>query len=193
MVRDTAQKMLIENISAADDVWVVSRGAGENLRGMGFKGRYTVMENGVDFPRGGVPAEEARKIDALHGIPENVPVYLFVGRMMWYKGIRLIMDALQTVREKGHDFRMIFIGDGAEKEEMIRYGEEKGLADRLVFAGAVRYQRDRRQRSGSLRARQRSREGKLCGGRHRGRGDRASGGGRRRFRCGDHNAVRRRP
>ena len=31
--------------------WVVSRGAGENLRSLGYEGAYTVMENGVDVPR----------------------------------------------------------------------------------------------------------------------------------------------
>ena len=137
VVRDAARVLLIENIAAADDVWVVSRGAGENLVSMGFEGRYTVMENGVDFPRGGVSPEEAERIDALHDLPAGVPVYLFVGRMMWYKGVRLILDALKRIREEGNDFRMIFIGDGAEKEEMIRYGEEAGLSDRLIFTGAV--------------------------------------------------------
>ena len=58
--------------------------------------------------------------------------------MMWYKGVRLILDALKKLREEHLDFRMILIGDGAEKEEMIRYGEESGLSDRLIFTGAVR-------------------------------------------------------
>ena len=62
VVRDAARVLLIENIAAADDVWVVSRGAGENLGSMGYEGEYTVMENGVDFPRGGVSPEEAAKI-----------------------------------------------------------------------------------------------------------------------------------
>ncbi len=138
VVRDAARKLLIENIAAADDVWVVSRGAGENLLGMGFNGRYTVMENGVDFPKGGVTAEETDRLDQICRLPKDVPVYLFVGRMMWYKGVRLILDALKKLREEHLDFRMILIGDGAEKEEMIRYGEESGLSDRLIFTGAVR-------------------------------------------------------
>ena len=137
VVRDAARRLLIENISAADDVWVVSRGAGENLHGMGFAGRYTVMENGVDFPRGGVSAEKAAGIDVAHGLPADVPVYLFVGRMMWYKGVRLILDALKSLRDSGREFRMFFIGDGAEKEEIVRYAEELGLSDRLIFTGAV--------------------------------------------------------
>lgn len=137
-IREAARRLLIDNISAADDVWVVSRGAGENLLGMGFNGRYTVMENGVDFPYGGVEREDARKLDDLHGLPEGVPVFLFVGRMMWYKGVRLILDALKTIRDRGGDFRMILIGDGAEREDMEKYGEEIGLSSRLIFTGAIR-------------------------------------------------------
>ena len=43
---------MVRNIEACDEVWTVSHGAGENLRSLGFRGEYRVMENGVDFPRG---------------------------------------------------------------------------------------------------------------------------------------------
>ena len=76
----------MENISACDEVWTVSNGAGENLCKLGYKGRYTVMPNGVDFPRGRV--DDALIAKATRGVdlPAGVPVFLFVGRMMWYKG-----------------------------------------------------------------------------------------------------------
>ena len=40
---------MVDNIQACDEVWVVSRGAGENLRELGYRGDYRVMPNGVDF------------------------------------------------------------------------------------------------------------------------------------------------
>lgn len=47
----------MQNIASCDEVWVVSRGAGENLRSLGYEGDYIVMENGVDVPRGRVSDE----------------------------------------------------------------------------------------------------------------------------------------
>ena len=44
-------RTLVDNISACDEVWVVSSGAGENLVSLGYEGRYRVMPNGVDFAK----------------------------------------------------------------------------------------------------------------------------------------------
>ena len=52
LLQEASIKVIVNNIEACDEVWVVSEGAGENLRSLGYKGDYIVMENGVDFPRG---------------------------------------------------------------------------------------------------------------------------------------------
>ena len=46
-----------------------------------------------------------------------MPVYLFIGRIMWYKGLRLLADGLAKLRAAGRDFRMVFIGDGQDRPE----------------------------------------------------------------------------
>ena len=138
LIQAAAARALVDNIAACDEVWVVSRGAGENLRSLGYRGEYVVMENGVDFPRGPAGREQ---VDALRGelaIPEGVPVYLFVGRMMWYKGIRIILEALAALRRGGRDFRMVFVGDGSEREEMETAAGELGIARQCTFTGAIR-------------------------------------------------------
>ena len=56
LLQESAIRALVQNVNACDEVWVVSRGAGENLRSLGYEGAYTVMENGVDVPRGRVSA-----------------------------------------------------------------------------------------------------------------------------------------
>ena len=66
----------------------------ENLRSLGFRGEYRVMENGVDFPRGRATEAEIAAITQRHHLPQDRPVFLFIGRMRWYKGIRLILDGL---------------------------------------------------------------------------------------------------
>ena len=57
LLQESALYVLASNISACDEVWVVSHGAGENLRSIGYQGDYQVMENGVDMPRGRVSEE----------------------------------------------------------------------------------------------------------------------------------------
>lgn len=138
LLQAAAIRLLVRNIEASDEVWVVSRGAGENLKSLGYQGDYVVMENGVDFPRGPAPAEETAALRLRLGIPPETPVYLFVGRLMWYKGVRIILEALRDYREAGGDFRMLLVGEGAEGAEMEALSRRLGLEDRCLFLGAER-------------------------------------------------------
>ena len=137
LLQQTAIRLLVDNISACDEVWVVSRGAGEHLRSLGYAGDYIVMENGVDFPRGPVSNDRCSALRKELGLPEQVPVYLFVGRMMWYKGVHIILDALAALRQSGRDFRMLMVGDGMERQEMEQKAAQLRLDDICIFTGAV--------------------------------------------------------
>ncbi|MCR5126925.1 MAG: glycosyltransferase, partial [Lachnospiraceae bacterium] len=126
-------KVMVNNISACDEIWVVSEGAGKNLNELAkmvklpeFECR--VMPNGVDFPKGKVDADKVREVTGKYDLPEGVPVFLFVGRMMKYKGLPLIIDALRGLSAYGIDYRMIFIGGGLDAEEMQTRARDYGIA-----------------------------------------------------------------
>ena len=137
LLQESAIRALVQNVSSCDEVWVVSRGAGEDLRSLGYEGDYIVMENGVDVPRGRVSDEAVAAAADGYDLPHDVPVFLFVGRLMWYKGIRIILDALKTLREQDVDFRMVFVGDGADGAAIRAYAQELRLSDRCFFTGAI--------------------------------------------------------
>ena len=137
LLQESALYVLASNISACDEVWVVSRGAGENLRSLGYEGTYTVMENGVDVPRGRVSAAAVAAATAGYDLPDGVPLFLFVGRLMWYKGLHIILDALRALREQGQDFRMVFIGAGGDEKEVRAEVETLRLSDRCFFTGSI--------------------------------------------------------
>ncbi len=138
LIQEEAARILVQNISACDEVWTVSRGAGENLRKLGYEGDYLVMPNGVDFPRGRVDEQAVREATQDYDLPASLPVFLFVGRMMWYKGIRIILDALKTLDEEGLDFRMVFVGGGTDKEEITAYCSSLGLDGKVLFTPPIR-------------------------------------------------------
>lgn len=137
LMQEEAKKILVQNISACDEVWTVSRGAGENLRKLGYEGDYIVMPNGVDFPRGRVSDALIAEVTQGVELPEGVPVLLFVGRMMWYKGIRIILDALKQLDEDGVDFRMVFIGGGTDRDEIVEYAASLDLMNKVYFCQSI--------------------------------------------------------
>ena len=139
-------KAMVSNIEACDDVWVVSRGAGESLKALGYSGDYRVANNGVDFAKGRVDKDTVARVTADYDLPEGVPVFLFVGRMMTYKGIPIILDALHALSEEGMDFRMVFVGKGPDMDLFKQRASElglmgEGLRDKVIFTGPV-YDRD---------------------------------------------------
>jgi len=136
-VAEETIRAMVANIEACDEVWVVSRGAGENLKSLGYRGDYQVMNNGVDFARGRVDEATVARVTGGYDLPAGAPVLLFVGRMMTYKGLPLILDALKLLAEGGQDFRMVFIGKGPDKEKMEQRARELGLQSRCIFVGPV--------------------------------------------------------
>ena len=137
-LREGAARILVQNISACDEVWTVSGGAGDNLRKLGYQGEYRVMPNGVDFPRGRVDESLIEEVTAEFDLPAGLPVFLFVGRMMWYKGIRIILDALKTLADAGRDFRMVFVGGGIDKNEIVACADSLGLTGKVLFSDPIR-------------------------------------------------------
>lgn len=137
ILKKEAIKAMISNIEACDDVWVVSEGAGENLRSLGYEGELRVMPNGVDFPKGRASEEAVKEINAAYDLPTGVPMFLFVGRLMKYKGLPIIIDAMKKLDQNGIDYRMVFVGGGADAEEMQGLVREYGIESKVIFTGPV--------------------------------------------------------
>jgi len=138
ILQAAARKFIVSNIKACDEVWAVSKGSGENLKSLGYNGDYLVMDNGVDFPKGRADESLIDELSSSLELQPDIPVFLFVGRMMWYKGVRLILDGLREAKEAGVSFRMVFVGGGGDFDDVTRYAVSLGLHDDCIFTGPVR-------------------------------------------------------
>lgn len=136
--REIAIKGLVENVSACDELWTVSKGAGESIKALGYRGDYVVMENGVDIPRQRASDSQMIEVTKGYDLPKDIPTFLFVGRMMWYKGIKIIVDALAALNSQGIDFRMVMIGSGADEKEIKAYVAKTKLNNKVFFTGSVK-------------------------------------------------------
>lgn len=130
-------KFIVGNISHMDEVWVVSSGAGQNLRSLGYKGAYRVMPNGTDFEKRRSPDDVVAALKKKHGICDDELVFLFVGRMMWYKNIGLIVDTMKRLKNQGVRFKTILVGNGDDLFAIKQYVDQLELSDCFIFTGAV--------------------------------------------------------
>ena len=137
---EIARNFVVNNIVSADEVWVVSQGAGKNLYELGYRGSYKIMPNGTDLKRGDAPKESMDEIRRIYRLSDEL-VFLFVGRMMWYKNLKIIMDALKIVDEAGINFKAFFVGDGGDRPAAVQYSKNIKIDNKVVFTGAV-YERE---------------------------------------------------
>lgn len=137
LIKRRAYGMLLNNIKCADEVWITSEGTADSLRKVGYEGDYVVMPNGCDLPKVSITEVERDMIRRKHNLPNNIPIFIFVGRMMWYKNIRLILDSLAMFKSQDRDFRMLMLGMGPDENAIKKYTRKIGLDDKVIYTGQL--------------------------------------------------------
>lgn len=66
---------------------------------------------------------------------------LYVGRLEDYKGVRLLLQAWESVARANPEAHLKLIGEGAQRREYERWVEARGLQYRVTFAGKLPYER----------------------------------------------------
>jgi len=140
---DKQSRRRIQALRAADAIIVVSRFTQRivsELIGPTAATRVTLLENGVDTQRF-TPAPKCTQLQALYGLTGHF-VFVSVCRLLEKKGIDNALRAFASL-EPGHagshdrDSRYLIVGTGPYEPELRRLAVELGVADRVVFAGAV--------------------------------------------------------
>lgn len=137
-----AKKFVMHNINLADEVWTVTDGAGKWLQQTGYNKDYIVMQNGTDFPKGIAEESEIQELKRIYNIKSDEIILLFVGRMMWYKNVKLILDTISEVLKSNIKFRAFMVGDGTDRPAIEKYADELGLKSHVIFTGAI-YDREK--------------------------------------------------
>lgn len=110
--------------SRADLVIAPSKYFGRIVEGWGVdRNRLRVIYNGIDLD---IDVEE----------PGNVPkgrIAVTVGRLTPWKGIKKLIQLMEEVP----DWTLVVVGDGPQRQELKREALALGVAQRVLFVGAV--------------------------------------------------------
>lgn len=90
----------------------------------------TVIHNGVDTERF---SPDARR-EGLLEFPADARLIVSVGRLVGWKGIHVIIEALSGLPDHVH---YLVIGDGTERPRLERLARELGVAGRVHFVGRI--------------------------------------------------------
>jgi 1,2-diacylglycerol 3-alpha-glucosyltransferase len=139
MVADFLVNFTLHFYNSADLVLVPNKATGQTLLDYGFKGAYEVMPNGTDMAVPGKSEMTGYRYKGMEKIKTRSGefVMLFVGQHKWEKNIRMIIESLKIVKESGHSFKMVFVGEGYALTEMKKLVSNYNLQDYVVFFGVI--------------------------------------------------------
>jgi len=119
-------------------ITAVSRGVRESLhRVEGFNPQgIQVIYNGIDLERYGPrSAESDRAARRRLGLPGAAPVIGTVGRLDPVKDHPLLLAAFRRVRDMCTGAHLVIVGDGPERERLVRLADAMGMAGAVSFLG----------------------------------------------------------
>ena len=106
-----------------------------------FDAKVRVVPKGIDPGRFGVTGDLARATpgtdDPWAAVQPPVKRLFFVGRLVPYKGLPLLLEAVDRLRKRGVDLRLWIAGRGPEEPRLRAQIERSGLADIVRMLGFV--------------------------------------------------------
>lgn len=96
--------------------------------------RYSpeIIPNTVDADRFD-PKNDGSAIRDKHGIASDEPTVLFVGRIVWHKGIEYILEASTIMKET----KFLVVGSGENLKKYKAKAKAMGVGDRVIFTGRL--------------------------------------------------------
>lgn len=122
----------------ATHVVVISAGLKRDLETRGVPAsRITVVGNGVDVSRHPAVTTMDGSVRAGFGFPPSAFVLGYIGTLLSYESLDVLVDAVATLRPSLPELRLIVVGDGPARAELERQSERLGLGDRVRFTGRL--------------------------------------------------------
>ncbi len=121
----------------ADRVVTVSYAMKDELVGLGFPAeKIRVSYNGVDPQKYSMNQVSAKKIGELrrrYGIKDDDLMILFVGRLVWIKGVDKLILAMPQVLKKIPNAKLVVVGLGDMQHALQKLVQDLNLQDKVKF------------------------------------------------------------
>jgi len=122
---------------SADLVVTVSNSMKEELIELGFPAeKIRVVYNGVDpqkYSREAVSEEKIQEVRQRYWLKNNDVMILFLGRLVWVKGVDKLVAAMPHVLQKIPNAKLVIVGLGEMREYLERMVQNLKLQDVVKF------------------------------------------------------------
>lgn len=139
---ESISNMLTKNITKvfnkSTEVWTMHSKVADALISYGYKGTFCYMPNATDYKIPENPNSLRHLINDKYNLKDDDLVFLFVGRLVNQKNIQFIIDSLDILNKKGFDFKMFFVGEGPDKDELLSHINETNLQEKVILTGLIK-------------------------------------------------------
>ena len=119
----------------ANRYWACSQQAGRFMFPKSTYKDIELINNAVDFQKF-FPDEESRKdVRRDFNIDDSTVVVGHVARMCEVKNQGFLLSAFANVKKQNSDSKLLFVGDGELKDELLMKAERLNITDSVIFTG----------------------------------------------------------
>ncbi len=137
MVSFYNNRLLEKILSAAKAIIVPSRNFARESRFLGrHSKKITVIPNGVDVTKFELSYSKEKCRQKLN-LPLDQKIMLFVGNLIEYKGIDVLLHSMSMIVKKAKKTRLLLVGDGKIRHELEELSVQLGLGKSVKFVGFV--------------------------------------------------------
>ncbi len=138
-LRALARRFSRRQCNALDAVIVPSTAMRQRLEAYGVTAPLHVLPTGI--PMAQFAGGNGQDFRLRHGIPEDRPLALFVGRVAHEKNIGFLLEAMVHARQRRPDLLLMIAGEGPAMGDLQKQVAALGLTESVRFVGYL----DRRQ------------------------------------------------
>lgn len=132
-------RMEADAAAGATKVFTITKALRDEMMTRGVDGnKISVLPNGVDTERF-TPIPRDEELAQTLGVAGKT-VIGYVGSILDYEGLELLIEAAERLAAERHDFHVLFVGDGAELQRFQDLTEERGLEPFITFTGRVPFE-----------------------------------------------------
>lgn len=111
------------------------------LQELGNQSPKMFLRNGLDLMARDIPAMkvafDSNAFRASLGVQQEETMFLTVSRLVGWKRVERAINGLAECLKTQPDAKLVIVGDGDAKDDLMRLAAERGIADRVIFTGAV--------------------------------------------------------
>ncbi len=133
LLKATARRVSRSQCNAVDGVVVPSTAMRDRLADYGVSAPLHVLPTGI--PTAAFGAGNRQRFRRKHGIDENAPLALFIGRVAHEKNIGFLLDVAARAANALPGFILLIAGEGPAMADLQRDAARRGLQQTVRFVG----------------------------------------------------------